>query len=226
MKLRFAFLLVAAVLIVDQALKIWIKTSFPFGPVTDPTGKHWAQLYFIENPGMAWGMELGGQWGKMALTLFRLVAVGFGSWYLVKIIREGYNKGFIICASLIYAGAVGNLIDSLFYGLIFEESTYTKVANLVAPGNGYGGFLHGKVVDMLYFPIVEGTYPSFIPFLGGKEFLFFSPIFNIADASISVGVLTLLAFQKRFLHKPEENKDTVRHEDFPAGETKPVTDHS
>lgn len=201
MKLRFAFLLVAVIIIIDQVLKVWIKTSFPYGHVMDMAGQKWAQLYFIENPGMAWGMELGGDWGKLILTLFRLVAVTFGSWYLVKIIREGYNKGFIICASLIYAGALGNLIDSLFYGLIFEESTYMHVAKFVSPGNGYGGFLHGKVVDMLYFPMVHSTFPNWIPFLGGKEFEFFSPIFNIADASISIGVLTLLAFQKRFLHK-------------------------
>ncbi len=170
-------------------------------------GQKWAQLYFIENPGMAWGMELGGNWGKLILTLFRLVAVTFGSWYLVKIVREGYHKGFIICASLIYAGALGNLIDSLFYGLIFEESTYMHVASFVSPGQGYGGFLHGKVVDMLYFPMVRSTFPSWMPLIGGNEFEFFSPIFNIADAAISVGVLTLLAFQKRFMHK-EEPADT------------------
>ena len=202
MKLRSAFLLVAVVIVIDQALKIWIKTSFPYGPVMEIAGQRWAQLYFIENPGMAWGMELGGDWGKIILTLFRLVAVTFGSWYLVKIIREQqHTNGFIICAALIYAGALGNLIDSMFYGLIFEESTYMNVAKFVSPGNGYGGFLYGKVVDMLYFPIVRSTFPAWMPFLGGKEFEFFSPIFNIADASISVGVLTLLAFQKRFLHK-------------------------
>ena len=197
-------MLVTVVILLDQALKIWIKTSFPYGHVMDLAGQKWAQLYFIENPGMAWGMELGGNWGKLMLTLFRLVAVTFGTWYLVKIIREGYHKGFIICASLIYAGALGNLVDSMFYGLVFEESTYMHVAKFVSPGNGYGGFLHGKVVDMLYFPMIRSTFPQWMPFLGGKEFEFFSPIFNIADASISVGVLTLLAFQKRFLHKEHE----------------------
>jgi len=203
-KLRSAFLLIAAVIIIDQALKFWIKTSFPYGHVMNMGGQKWAQLYFIENPGMAWGMELGGNWGKMILTLFRLVAVTFGSWYLVKIIRERYSTGFIVCASLIYAGALGNLIDSMFYGLIFEESTYMHAAKLFPAGGGYGGFLHGKVVDMLYFPMIHSNFPTWIPFLGGKEFEFFSPIFNIADASISVGVLTLLAFQKRFLHKEEK----------------------
>jgi signal peptidase II len=202
-KLRSAFLLIAAVIIIDQALKIWIKTSFPYGHVMNMGGQKWAQLYFIENPGMAWGMELGGNWGKLILTLFRLVAVTFGSWYLVKIVREKYSTGFIVCASLIFAGALGNLIDSMFYGLIFEESTYMHVSKIFPAGGGYGGFLHGKVVDMLYFPMIHSNFPTWIPFLGGKEFEFFSPIFNIADASISVGVLTLLAFQKRFLHKED-----------------------
>ena len=167
-------------------------------------GQKWAQLYFIENPGMAWGMELGGNWGKMILTLFRLAAVTFGSWYLVHIVKQKYSTGFIVCAALIYAGALGNLIDSVFYGMIFEESSYVHVAKAFPAGGGYGGFLHGKVVDMLYFPMVKSTFPNWLPFLGGKDFEFFSPIFNIADASISVGVITLLLFQKRFLHKKEE----------------------
>jgi signal peptidase II len=172
---------------------------------------------------MAWGMELGGNWGKLILTLFRLAAVTFGSWYLVKIIRDNqHTRGFIICASLIYAGALGNLIDSLFYGLIFEESTYMHVARFVSPGQGYGGFLHGKVVDMLYFPMVRSTFPTWMPFLGGKDFEFFSPIFNIADASISVGVLTLLAFQKRFLHKKHEEEPVAAEANVAAEEAKPM----
>ena len=200
MKLRSAILIIAVIIIVDQVLKIWIKTTYPLGPIVDMFGLRWAKLYFIENEGMAWGWKLGGEWGKMLLTLFRLVAVIFGSWYLGKIVKQNYSRGFIICASLIYAGALGNLIDSLFYGLIFEESTYSHVAQLF-PEQGYAGFLHGKVVDMLYFPMINSTFPSWIPFIGGKEFEFFSPIFNIADASISVGVITLLLFQKRLLKK-------------------------
>lgn len=201
MKLRSAFSIIALVIIIDQALKIWIKTSYPHGHVLDVAGQKWAQLYFIENPGMAWGMELGGNWGKMILTLFRLAAVTFGSWYLVRIIRERYSKGFIICAALIYAGALGNLLDSMFYGLLFSESSYSNLAHLFPAGGGYGPFLHGKVVDMLYFPMVKSTFPDWLPFFGGKDFEFFSPIFNISDASISIGVITLLLFQKRFLHK-------------------------
>jgi len=140
------------------------------------------------------------------LTLFRLAAVIFGTWYLGKIVKSHYHKGFIVCAALIYAGALGNLIDSMFYGLIFEESTYSHVAKIF-PAHGYAGFLHGKVVDMLYFPMIKSHYPSWFPFVGGQDFEFFSPIFNIADASISTGVITLLVFQKRFFKRHHEKPD-------------------
>ena len=203
-------MIIALIIIADQALKIWIKTSYPFGPITNVMGLSWFRLYFIENKGMAWGWEFGGEWGKMILTLFRLAAVIFGSWYLVKIVKQQYSTGFIVCAALIYAGALGNLIDSMFYGLIFEESSYSQVAKIFL-SHGYAGFLHGRVVDMLYFPIIKTTYPSWVPFVGGEEFEFFSPIFNIADASISIGVITLFVFQKRFFkrHRPEEKHPTV-----------------
>jgi len=171
-------------------------------------GLPWAKLYFIENEGMAWGWKFGGEWGKAALTLFRLAAVIFGTWYLGKIVKEKYSKGFIVCASLIYAGALGNLIDSMFYGMIFSASDYVTVASAF-PDKGYAGFLHGHVVDMLYFPMVKSTYPSWMPFLGGREFEFFSPIFNIADAAISVGVITLLLFQRRFLHHAHSASNTA-----------------
>lgn len=205
MKLRFAALTILLIIIADQALKIWIKTSFPFGHVMNVMGISWFKLYFIENAGMAWGWNFGGEWGKVVLTLFRLVAVLFGTWYLMKIIRERYSRGFILCACLIYAGALGNLIDSMFYGMIFEDSSYVHVAKMF-PEKGYAGFLHGRVVDMLYFPIVHATFPSWLPFVGGKDFEFFSPIFNIADASISIGVITLLVFQKRFFKKYEKDE--------------------
>ena len=210
MKVRTVFLIIFLIILADQALKIWIKTHFHFGHVMNVLGLPWFRLYFIENEGMAWGWKFGGEWGKMILTLFRLAAVIFGTWYIVRIIKHKYHRGFIVCAALIYAGALGNLIDSMFYGLIFEESSYSNIAKIF-PAHGYAGFLHGRVVDMLYFPLIEGTFPNWFPFVGGKEFLFFSPIFNIADASISIGVITLLLFQKRFFkrrHK-EEMHSTV-----------------
>lgn len=203
MKLRSAVLIILLIIIADQALKIWVKTTYPFGHITDVLGLPWFKLYFIENEGMAWGWKFGGEWGKALLTLFRLAAVLFGTWYLGKIVKQKYSTGFIVCASLIYAGALGNLIDSMFYGVIFENSTYSYVAKMF-PKEGYAGFLHGHVVDMLYFPIIHSTYPDWIPFIGGKEFEFFSPIFNIADASISVGVIVLLLFQKRFFRKEDD----------------------
>jgi signal peptidase II len=208
-KLRNVIFIIALIIFTDQALKIWIKTSYPFGD-TGVSGLSWFRLYFIENKGMAWGWEFGGEWGKMILTLFRLAAVIFGTWYLGKIVKKHYSRGFIICASLIYAGALGNLIDSMFYGMIFEESSYSQVARIF-PVDGYAGFLHGRVVDMLYFPIIKSSFPSWVPVVGGDDFEFFSPIFNIADASISVGVITLLVFQKRFFkkHKAEENPTVV-----------------
>ncbi|HYO22710.1 MAG TPA: lipoprotein signal peptidase, partial [Flavisolibacter sp.] len=175
MKLRSAFLIIALVIIADQALKFWIKTSFTIGQKVYLANQEWAQLYFIENPGMAWGMELGGEWGKMLLTLFRLAAVTFGTWYLIRIVRQQYSTGFIVCASLIYAGALGNLIDSLFYGMIFSASSNVTVAQLFPPGGGYSSFLHGKVVDMLYFPMVHSSFPDWMPLVGGTEFEFFSP---------------------------------------------------
>ena len=209
MKLRNTVLIIALIIIADQALKIWIKTSFPFGD-TKLTGLEWFKLYFIENKGMAWGWEFGGEWGKMILTLFRLGAVIFGTWYLGKIVKQKYSRGFIICAALIYAGALGNLIDSMFYGLIFEDSSYSHVAKMFPP-QGYAGFLHGRVVDMLYFPIIKSNFPSWMPLVGGDDFEFFSPIFNIADASISIGVITLFIFQKKFFkkHHEEEKHPTV-----------------
>jgi signal peptidase II len=207
-KLRNVALIIVLIILVDQSLKIWIKTSYPFGQVTYVMGLPWFRLYFIENKGMAWGWEFGGDWGKMILTLFRLAAVIFGTWYLGRIVKQHYSKGFIICAALIYAGALGNLIDSMFYGLMFEESSYSHVAKIF-PGTGYAGFLHGRVVDMLYFPMIRSHFPSWFPFVGGQDFEFFSPIFNIADASISAGVITLLLFQKRFFKRHHKNQHPV-----------------
>jgi signal peptidase II len=215
---RNVVLLILAILLVDQVFKYYIKTTYYLGE-DHPVLGNWFRLHFVENEGMAWGWKLGesGSWGKMALTLFRLAAVFFGVYYIGKIIREKYHAGFIFCVALIFAGAVGNLIDSMFYGMIFEESNpyEQNVAKLFPEGGGYAGFLHGKVVDMLYFPIIQTTWPSWVPFFGGDSFEFFSPVFNIADASISVGLIIILLFQNRFFHKETEvpKGENVREEE-------------
>jgi signal peptidase II len=214
-KLRNAALIIILIIVADQALKIWIKTSHPTGEVVRVFGMDWFRLHFIENPGMAWGWKFGNEAGKMILTLFRLAAVIFGTWYLGRIVKQQYKKGFIICAALIYAGALGNLIDSMFYGMIFDKglhydatlNDYVSYSGVAAfSSHGYSSFLHGSVVDMLYFPMIKSHFPSWFPFVGGDEFEFFSPIFNIADASISAGVITLLIFQKRFFKKHQQNE--------------------
>jgi signal peptidase II len=215
---RNVVLLILAILLVDQVFKYYIKTTYYLGE-DHPVLGNWFRLHFVENEGMAWGWKLGesGSWGKMALTLFRLAAVFFGVYYIGKIIREKYHAGFIFCVALIFAGAVGNLIDSMFYGMIFEESNpyEQNVAKLFPEGGGYAGFLHGKVVDMLYFPIIQTIWPSWVPFFGGDSFEFFSPVFNIADASISVGLIIILLFQNRFFHKETEvpKGENVREEE-------------
>lgn len=195
MKGKHIFLIVLAVLLLDQVMKIWIKTHYPIGPVSNVIG-HWFQLHFVENEGMAWGLSYGGAVGKIILTLFRLAACIGGVFLIRHFLRGQHTKGFYICVALIYAGALGNLIDSMFYGLIFEESTRFHVAGMFT-GNGYAGFLHGKVVDMLYFPIISTQLPSWVPFWGGQEFTFFDPVFNIADSAISIGTITMLVFQKK-----------------------------
>jgi signal peptidase II len=220
LKIKHVALIISVIIIIDQVLKIWIKTTHPTGEVVRVFGMDWFRLHFIENPGMAWGWKFGNETGKMILTLFRLAAVIFGIWYLGRIVKQKYTRGFIICASLIFAGALGNLIDSMFYGMIFDKGLhyvpslndyigYAEIAKFSS--NGYSSFLHGSVVDMLYFPMFKGHFPSWFPFIGGDSFEFFSPIFNIADASISTGVITLLLFQKRFFkkHAPEENRSTI-----------------
>ena len=224
MKLRNVAFIIVLIIIVDQALKIWIKTTYPTGHVADVVGTKF-QLYFVENSGMAWGWKFGNEIGKIVLTLFRLGAVIFGTWYLGRIVKNNYHKGFIVCAALIYAGALGNLIDSMFYGVIFDKGMhydtaikdfigYSGVAGFSTPG--YSSFLHGSVVDMLYFPLVRSTFPQWVPLVGGKEFEFFSPIFNIADASISIGVITLLLFQKRLVRR----KHTEEYHEAIAADSK------
>lgn len=206
MKAKQIILLILAILLIDQGSKFYIKLNYYTGEEHNVLGT-WFRLHFVENEGMAWGWKFGGEFGKIALTLFRLVAVIWGSFLIRNFIRQKQHKGFLICAALIYAGALGNLIDSLFYGLIFEASNpFTQnIATLFPAGGGYAGLFHGKVVDMLYFPIITNShYPSWIPIVGGEEFEFFRPVFNVADMAISVGVIAILIFQNKFFNRPEE----------------------
>ncbi len=208
MKYRNALFIIFFVILVDQLLKYYIKTNFYYGEEVNIFG-NWFKLHFIENEGMAFGMRLGdAATGKLILTLFRLVAVTFGFFLLKNLVKKGYSKGAIICGALILAGALGNLIDSIFYGLIFSESTF-HVAKVVPWGEGYAGMFHGRVVDMLYFPLFEVTLPKWMPFVGGDRFSFFDPVFNIADAAISIGVLVLVFFQKKLIHNKKVAKATA-----------------
>ena len=203
---RQVFLIILLIILADQALKFYIKLNYYYGEEHNVIG-NWFRLHFVENEGMAWGWSFGGSFGKIALTLFRLAAVIFGVFYLRKIIKNKEHKGFILCAALIFAGALGNLIDSMFYGMIFENSDFysQNVAKVFPPNGGYASFLHGRVVDMLYFPLADGYFPKWFPIWGGEHFEFFRPVFNIADASISVGVIAILLFQKKFF-KHEKTK--------------------
>lgn len=171
-----------------------------------PVFEDWFLLHFTENKGMAFGLEISGEWGKLILSMFRLLAIALIGWYLFRIIGKKEKSGLILSISLIFAGAIGNMIDSTFYGLIFSES-YHDVATVFPENGGYATLFHGKVVDMLYFPLYSGTYPEWLPFVGGQSFSFFRPVFNIADSAITTGVLILLIFQKKFFPK-EEQKET------------------
>lgn len=208
---------VVLILLIDQLTKIWVKTHMALYDTIHITD--WFKIYFVENNGMAFGIEAG---GKLFLSIFRLVAVVFIIVYLKRLVRENYKAGFIACVSLVLAGASGNIIDSVFYGTIFEASHAGHVASFVPFGEGYSSLLHGKVVDMLYFPIIDGRWPDWVPYFGGQDFLFFRFIFNIADSAISVGVVLLLLFyrktfsysllsdkEKEKLHNKPQEKDSA-----------------
>lgn len=194
-----ATLIILVVVILDQALKIWIKTNFYLGE--DYKIFSWFYLYFIENNGMAFGMEFG---SKLLLTLFRIVAVAGLLWYIAKIYQlKSVPMGYMVCLALVTAGAAGNIFDCVFYGLIFNNPMPPEVATLFPAGGGYAEIFHGRVVDMLYFPLFSFYWPDWMPFVGGQEFLFFQPVFNLADAAISCGIIVLIIFYHNYILSPK-----------------------
>ena len=201
-KAWIAIAIVIAILLIDQIIKIEVKTDMTLGEAKRVTD--WFYIEFIENNGMAYGMKF---INKLVLSLFRLFAIGFIGYYLAKRIKKNEAPiGYIVLIAMVLAGAAGNLIDCLFYGLIFDASTPFTVSQFVPFGEGYSTFLHGKVVDMFYFPIIQTTWPEWMPYVGGSEYVFFSPVFNFADACISVGVVTLLLFYRKQLEVLFSNK--------------------
>ncbi|MFH6961306.1 lipoprotein signal peptidase [Flavobacterium plurextorum] len=197
MSLRKAYFLIFLVLIVDQLSKIYVKTNFILGE--EVVIFDWFRIHFIENEGMAWGTKIPGEYGKLILTIFRIFAVFGIGWWLSDAIKKRHSTYLIVSIALIFAGAAGNIIDSVFYGVIFDDSTHS-LATIFSP-EPYGTWFHGLVVDMFYFPIWEGNLPSWIPVFGGKHFMFFNAIFNVADMAISTGVGILLVFNKRAFPK-------------------------
>jgi signal peptidase II len=212
-------LILFVVLALDQALKIWVKTHFCYGEERLLFGLQWARLNFVENPGMAFGWKFGGEYGKLALSLFRIAAIGFLIFYITRLVKTSVGYGVLASFALILAGAIGNIIDSAFYGMIFSESDYhclNGAAKMFPAEGGYGKFLHGKVVDMLFFPLWHNQ---------TGEVMFFQPVFNIADSSITVGVLNILLFQRRYFNGSEEEPIAPKTDENLVSETKEIIDN-
>jgi len=206
------FLAIIFILLADQMLKVWIKLNMSLGQEFNIIGNR-AIIHFTENNGMAFGMEFGGDAGKLALTLFRIVAVlgiGYGVIYLIK---KKYHRGLILNVALIFAGALGNIIDSTFYGVLFSESTFFAPAKFMPAAGGYANLFYGRVVDMFYFPLLQGNFPQWFPIWGGEDFIFFRPVFNVADAAISIGVICILLYQKRYF-KEEKVEEFHPHSEI------------
>lgn len=210
-----SIIIILGILIVDQVVKIIVKTNMSLYE-QNPVFGNWFIIHFVENKGMAFGMNLPGSYGKIILSLFRLVAIVAIGFYLRHLIKLKAHPGLLVTLSMIMAGAIGNMIDSAFYGMIFNESTPYQVASMFPEGGGYAKFLHGHVVDMFYFPVLNGVYPDWVPRVGGQSFVFFRPVFNIADSSITIAVVILLIYQKRFFkhldEKEKANKEAAKAE--------------
>lgn len=191
--------IVFAILVLDQATKFAVKLNMYLGEEIRVFGD-WFIIHFVENNGMAFGLEFGDDWGKLLLSIFRILAIIALTWYILHIYKLKAPRGVLVCMAMILAGAIGNVIDSLFYGIIFSDS-YGQMAALFPDDGGYGSFLYGKVVDMLYFPLIEGFLPNWLPIWGGEYFIFFRPVFNVADSSITIGVISLVLFYRNFFRE-------------------------
>lgn len=216
-------LIILAILVIDQVLKIIVKTNMTLYEQI-PVFGNWFMIHFVENKGMAFGLHLPGNNGKMFLSLFRLVAIIAIGFYLRHLIKIGAPSGLLITLSMIMAGALGNMIDSAFYGMIFSESNTFMPAEMFPPNGGYERIMHGKVVDMFYFPVFSGVYPDWIPRIGGQSFTFFRPVFNIADASITIAVVILLFRQRHYFAFMHEEEEKAKAGEAPASPENPTPD--